>query len=204
MPDMADDIDDTDEHDADHGNGHRAMADFLELLANAIIAVRDLALDEKIKPAELKKLAKLERRLASNQTKLAAIEAHAEQTATALEARAAELDRREAANSAREAAFETSLCEAHDSLRQYYDNLAQEDRRIRYRILSHANLLHGYNAQLQDLPDWQAIRRMVPDLPADLPAAPPAEVISENVREDWAGHRFIAGTTLTRTVRGAV
>ena len=69
---MADDeIDDTD----DDGNGN--MADFLDLLANAIIALRDLAHNAKIRPAELKRLAKLNRQFADAQAKLAAVEAQA-------------------------------------------------------------------------------------------------------------------------------
>jgi hypothetical protein len=72
---MVDHDDDTDEHDADHGNGN--MADFLDLLANAIIAVRDLALNAKIKPAEIKKLAKLNRQFADSQVKLVDVERQA-------------------------------------------------------------------------------------------------------------------------------
>jgi hypothetical protein len=68
--------------------------------------------------------------------------------------------------------------------------------------MASADLLHGFNAQLQSLPSWQQIKQMVPDLPADLPAAPVAEIISENVREDWSGNIF-SPSTLTRTVRGA-
>jgi hypothetical protein len=40
---------------------------------------------------------------------------------------------------------------------------------------------------------------MVAGLPDDLPA-PAAEVVSENVRQDWTGHNFISGSTLTRSV----
>jgi hypothetical protein len=191
------DDNDTDEHDADHGDG---IASFLELLAEAIIAARDLALSAKIKPAEIKKRAKFERGLVDIQAKCAALTAHAEQTKAALDERAAELERREAETERRATEREASLREAYDHLRQYYDNLVQEDRRIRYRILASADLLHGYNSRLQDLPDWPAIERMVPGLSADLPAAPPAEVVSENVCEDWTGHTFIADSSLTRSV----
>jgi hypothetical protein len=62
-------------------------------------------------------------------------------------------------------------------------------------------MLHGFNEQLQDLPSWQQIKQMVPGLPDDLPAASPAEIISqENVREDWSGNVFVPGSTVTRTI----
>jgi hypothetical protein len=42
---------------------------------------------------------------------------------------------------------------------------------------------------------------MIADLPDDLPAEPPAEVVSQNVTGDWTrGHTFIPGSTLTRTI----
>ena len=69
-------IDQDDDHD--DGNGANGdMADFLDLLANAIIAVRDLALNAKIKPAEIKKLAKLNRQFADSQVKLVDVERQA-------------------------------------------------------------------------------------------------------------------------------
>jgi hypothetical protein len=64
-------------------------------------------------------------------------------------------------------------------------------------------LLHGFNERLQDLPDWPVIKQMIPGLPADLPA-PTAEVVSENVREDWTGHIFTPGSSLTRSINKAV
>jgi hypothetical protein len=149
----------------------------------------------------LKKLRRLGRDIDAAEQKLAALTAQSEQTEAALVEREAELAARSAEIERRKTEFENLRREAHEHLRGFYDSLAQEDRRIRYRILSSANLLHGYNARLQDLPDWPAIRQMVPDLAADLPA-PSAEVISENVREDWSGNIF-SPSTLTRTVRGA-
>jgi hypothetical protein len=59
--------------------------------------------------------------------------------------------------------------------------------------------LGNWNFDLQGVPNWQQLRRMVAGLPDDLPA-PAAEVVSENVRQDWTGHTFIAGSSLTRTV----
>jgi hypothetical protein len=191
------DDNDTDDHDADHGNG---IASFLELLAEAIIAARDLALSAKIKPAEIKKRAKFERGLVDIQARCAALTAHAEQTKAALDERAAELDAHEAETERRATEREASLREAYDHLRGYYDRIAEADRHLRYRLLSYANLLHGYNARLQDLPDWPAIKQMIPGLPPDLPVTPPAETAVREVTTDWTGHTFIAGSTLTRSV----
>jgi hypothetical protein len=53
------------------------MADFLDHFATAIIALRDLALNVKIKPAEIKKFARLERRVADATAKLADVEVQA-------------------------------------------------------------------------------------------------------------------------------
>jgi hypothetical protein len=162
-----------------------------------------IASNPKTIASAVKRLRRLDRQYSETEAKCAALAAQAQQTATALEERAAELAAREAALDARETAFAVSIAEARDNLRQYHDSLAQEDRRVRYRILSHADLLHGYNSRLQDLPDWPAIKQMIPGLPADLPAAPAAEVITSEVREDWAGNVFVPGSSLTRTVRGA-
>jgi hypothetical protein len=190
---MSDDDTNTDEHD---GNGYAepVMDPFTVALSLCQIAAKPATY-----AAALKKLRKLGRDIAAAEQKLAALTDQAEQKLAEFAARAVAIDERERAISERESSFEASLREAHDSLRQYHDNLAQEDRRIRYRILSHADLLHGYNSRLQDLPDWQQIKQMVPGLPPDLPATPPAEVVSENVREDWSGNVF-APSTLTRSI----
>jgi len=210
MVDHDDDIDVGDNDEIDDADDERVSVDpvaaalaLTDLLAEFSKAYK-LVTTDKAKAARLRAVAKLDRRAAAAEQKFAAITAQAEQVQAALDARAAALDERERAITQRESSFEASLHEAHDSLRQYHDNLAQEDKRIRYRILSYADLLHGYNAQLQSLPDWPAIKQLVPDLPADLPAAPVAEIVSENVREDWTGqHSFIADSSLTRSVRGA-
>jgi hypothetical protein len=60
--------------------------------------------------------------------------------------------------------------------------------------------LAGWNPTLQDLPTWDQLRRQIVDLPADLPAAPPVEVVSENMREDWSGNVFVPGSSLTRSI----
>jgi len=151
--------------------------------------------------AAVKKLRKVGRDIAAAEQKLAALTARTEQTEAALAEHEAELAARSAEIERRESLFEASLAEARDHLRAYYDSLAATDRRIRYRILSSADLLHGFNERLQDLPDWPAIKQMIPGLPADLPAAPPAEVTQETVTQDWTGqHTFIAGSTLSRSI----
>src|SRR6516164_6583845 len=63
------------------------MADFLDHFATAIIALRDLALNVKIKPAEIKKFAKLERQVADSQAKLAVIEVQARELVARAERR---------------------------------------------------------------------------------------------------------------------
>jgi hypothetical protein len=166
------------------------------------IALAQIA-NNKTLEAALKKLRAIDRKFADAQTKLAAVQAQAAELEAALAARAAAADARDRALDARTVEFEASLAEAHAALRASHDNLSDADRRLRYRILTHADLLHGFNEQLQTLPDWQQIKQMIPGLPDDLPA-PPAEVISENVREDWTGSVFVPGSSLTRTVRGAV
>jgi hypothetical protein len=197
-----------DQDDDEHDEFAEELADLtFDRIANAVDRIADaicrIALSPKAIPLARKKLDKLEREQAAiakenaeSEAALDAREAEIAQCAAELAARSAEIERRKTE-------LETSLREAHEHLRQYYDNLAQEDRRIRYRILSSANLLHGYIAQLQPLPSWDTIGRMIPDLPTDLPA-PAAEVVTQEVTSDWTGqHNFIADSTLTRTVRGA-
>ena len=185
-------IDDTADTDADY-----SMPDPFSL---AIELCRIAA-----KPATyagaVKKLRKIGKDIAAAEQKLAVLTARTEQTEAALAEHEAELAARSAEIERRESLFEASLAEARDHLRAYYDSLAATDRRIRYRILSSADLLHGFNERLQDLPDWPAIKQMIPGLPADLPAAPPAEVTQETVTQDWTGqHTFIAGSTLSRSI----
>jgi hypothetical protein len=191
---MVDHDDDTDEHDHDH------VSPAVDPFSAALVLI-DLALNPKAAKVGLKQLVKLDKDIGIAEKKFADLQSQAAAMQTALTQRAAELAAREAAISARESSFEASLREAHDHLRQYHNNLAQQDRRIRYRILSSADLLHGFNERLQELPDWPAIKQMIPGLPPDLPATPPAEVVTREVTTDWTGsHSFIAGSTLTRSV----
>jgi hypothetical protein len=174
-----------------------ALTDLVDTLHKAY----KLAITDKANRARLRAVAKLDRQAADAVAVRDEAQAAAAVIVAKIEHDTNALAERERAHDAREAAFEASLREAHDNLRQYYDNLAQEDKRIRYRILSSADLLHGYNARLQELPSWPAIKQMIPGLPADLPATPPAEVVTREVTTDWTGsHSFIAGSTLTRSV----
>ena len=120
--------------------------------------------------AAVKKLRKVGRDIAAAEQKLAALTARTEQTEAALAEREATVVARETALDARAVEFETSLQEARDHLRGFYASIAEADRHVRYRVLSHAGLLSGYNLELQDLPDWPAIRRMVVGLPDDPPS----------------------------------
>jgi hypothetical protein len=195
-------IDDETDDANGHGNGHDYGPALDEIdLFGAAIALCQVAQRAKAVEGALKRLRKIGRDTLVAERKLAAVEARAADTAAALAEREAELAAREAAIERRETELEVSLHEARDHLRQYHNNLAQEDRRIRYRILSSADLLHGFNERLQELPDWPAIKQMIPGLPPDLPAAPPAEVVTREVTTDWTGsHSFIAGSSLTRSV----
>jgi hypothetical protein len=197
-------IDQDDEHDDEHnhGNGYSPAVEEIDLFG-AAIALCQVAQRAKTVEGALKRLRKVGRDILAAERRRDALIAEVEQTKTALAEREAAVVAGEVALDERRDKFEASVAEAHDQLRRFHNSLAEEDRRIRYRILSSANLLHGYNAQLQDLPSWDTIGRMVPGLPPDLPAAPAVEVISENVREDWSGNVFVPGSSLTRTMRGA-
>jgi hypothetical protein len=189
---MSDNPDNTD------ATNHSTMPDpFTVALALCQVAANA----KTIEPA-LKRLRKLGRDIAKAEQKLAAVTAQVEQKQTALAERQAALAAREAAITDREDKLASELAEARDSLRVYYDNIAEADRHVRYRVMSYADLLGGFNPTLQDLPTWPQIRRLVAGLPEDLPAAP--EVIrQENAREDWTGNVFVPGSTLTRSINKA-
>jgi hypothetical protein len=153
------------DHDAATAANHSMPDPF----ALAISLCQIAANAKTIEPA-VKRLRKLGHDIEKAQQKLAAITAQAEQKQAALDARVAALDERDRALDARATEFESSLQEARDNLRGYYDRIAEADRHLRYRILSHADLLHGYNAQLQDLPSWDVLKRLVVGLPDDPPA----------------------------------
>jgi hypothetical protein len=202
---MADDdtIDDSDEHDgSDHGYSASAADPVLIALELCRIAS-----SPKTIATALKRLRKLDRQFADIQAKCAALEARAEQTAAALAERETAIAAREVALDAREAEFAASIEEARDHLRSYYDSIAAADRITRYRILNSASLLSNFNPQLQDLPDWPALRRLVVNLPPDPPplerevAAPRIDAmsdVSDDPNADRHGNVFLG--TLSRDV----
>jgi hypothetical protein len=177
------DEDDSEDHDNGNGSDYSAAVDPHTLGLMIAVTWCRVANNKTLERA-IKKLDRLNAQYADIQAKCAALTVHAEQTKAALDARAAELDAREAAITKREDEFAASIEEARDHLRGYYNSIAEEDRRIRYRILSFANLLHGYNAQLQDLPDWRQIKQLVPDLPPDPPAPAAAPVMPIDALSD--------------------
>jgi hypothetical protein len=198
MVDHDDDNIDTDTAGTDHGHPPPPADPVLIALQLCALA------NNKTVATAIKKLRRLDRQFADTQAKAAALAALAEQRNAALVQREAALDAREAAITEREDVFAASLNEARDNLRVYYNNIAEADRHIRFRVMSHAGLLGGFNPQLQDLPTWEQLRRLVVGLPEDLPAAPPTEVIrQENAREDWTGNVFVPGSTLTRSISKA-
>ena len=161
----------------------------------------------------LKKLRKLGRDIVAAEQKLAGLNAEVAQTEAKFVEREAALDARERALDARTTAFESSLQEARDHLAEYYDSIAEADRHLRYRILNHADLLHGFNAQLQDLPSWPAIRQLVVGLPPDPPplereaaAGPHIDVFSDTSDDPHAdrhGNVFLGALTRDVSHKGA-
>ena len=196
-----------DQDDEDHGgNGHdHGYAPALDPFTAALVLI-DLALNPKATKAALKKLAQVDKSIGAAEQKLVAVTAQVEQTNNALAERESAIAAREKALDEREAGFADALKDAHATLRQYYDSIAAEDTRVRYRIMAHANLLHGFNERLQILPSWQQLRQMVPDLPADLPALKQTDVMridalsdtSDDPNADRHGNVFLG--TLSRDV----
>jgi hypothetical protein len=187
---MADD--DTD--DTDHGYSAPA--------ADPVLIAIELCRIAKNKTLEtaIRKLAKLNRQYADTQAKVAALAAQAEQINAALAQREAAIVAREAALDARVTTFESSCTDVRDELREHHARLEQSHRQLIHRIMSTAGILGEWNWNLQSPPTWEQLRRMVADLPADLPVTPPAEVMQENVSQDWTGHSFVPGSTLTRSI----
>jgi hypothetical protein len=170
----------------------------------AVLTLCRLAANPKAGEAMLRRIRKAERAATAAEQRCATAEAKLEQRQAALDARASELDELTRAIAGRETAFEASLEQARDDLREFYDDLADTDRRIRFRIAHSNGLLDGFNERLQSLPTWEQIRQLVPGLPDDPPPPSAAEIVSRNVREDWTGHSFLAESSLTRSVNKAV
>jgi hypothetical protein len=199
-------IDHDDEDDGEAGNGHDySPVDEIDLFG-AAIALCQVAQRAKTIEAALKRLRKIGRDTLVAEQKLAGLEARAADTAAALAEREAELAARASEIERRETELAASIEEARDNLRAYYDRITEVDRHLRWRVLNHADLLHGYNAQLQDLPDWPVIRRMVAGLPPDPPplerdvAHPRIDALSDTFSDpnaDRHGNVFLG--TLTRS-----
>jgi hypothetical protein len=186
-----------DEHDGNNGNGYAVDPHTLGLMI-AVTWCR--VANNKALERTIKKLDRLDRKYVDTQAKLAALTAQATEIETALTRRAAELDARDAANIKREDEFASSLANAHAELYAHHNRIEQAHRQLVHRVMATAGILGNWNFDLQGVPNWQLLRRMVAGLPDDLPAAPAPEVVSRETREDWTGHTFIAGSSLTRTV----
>jgi hypothetical protein len=155
-----DDTDDTDNTAANH-----SMPDpFVLAIGLCQIAVNAKA----IEPA-LKRLHRLGRDIEKAEKKLAALTAQAEQTNAELAARVAALDEREAALDARKTEFESSLTDARDELREHHARLDDTHRQLVHRIVSCSGILADWNPNLQSLPTWDQLKRLVAGLPDDLP-----------------------------------
>jgi hypothetical protein len=180
------------------------ITDAVDRIADAICRI---ALSPKAIPLAQKKLDKLERKQAAIAKENAEREAVLDERDAELAQRTAAADERDRALDARATEFESSLQEARDNLAEYYNGIAEADRHIRYRILSHADLLGGYNPALQDLPSWDVLKRLVAGLPDDPPplerdvaSHPRIDVFSDTSSDpnaDRHGHVFLG--TLTRS-----
>jgi septal ring factor EnvC (AmiA/AmiB activator) len=172
------------------------------------VALCQVAANAKAIEPALKRLRKLGRDIAKAEQKLAAVTAAAEQTNAALAQREAAVVAREAALDARASEFENSVQEARDNLTGYYNSIAEADRHVRYRILASADLLSGYNPQLQDLPSWDVLKRLVVGLPDDPPplerdvaSHPRIDALSDTFSDPHADrHGNVFLSTLTRSV----
>jgi hypothetical protein len=156
--------------------------------------------------AAIKKLHRLDQRFADAQAKLAAVEAQAAEIETALTARAAALDERARALEDREAAFASQAGDVRDELREHHARLEQTNRSLIHRIMSTAGILGEWNWNLQSPPSWEQLRRMVADLPEDLPGPGPEPAVRIDAFSDVCSdpgadrHGNVFLSTLTRDV----
>jgi hypothetical protein len=151
--------------------------------------------------ARARALVRINQQIDDATTKLITLTAKAEQDEAAFAERVAALDAREAALAERDTAFESSAQTVRDELHAHHARIVAAERQLVYRIMSCAGITGEWSSDLRPLPTWQQLRQMVAGLPDDLPATPSAEVISENVREDWTGHTFLPN--LTRSINKA-
>jgi hypothetical protein len=167
---MTDDDHDTDdiadEHDGNNGNGYATDPHTLGLMI-AVTWCR--VANNKTLERTIRKLDRLDRKYADTKDKLTALTAQAAEIETALTQRVAAIDERERAQDARDAAFASQAQDVRAELRGYYNSIASADRHLRYRILSHAGMLSGYNPELQDLATWDQMKRLIVGLPDDPP-----------------------------------
>jgi hypothetical protein len=186
------------DHEDDQDNGHDYSVLELDSFATAI-ALCEIAQRAKPIATALKQLRKVGRDIAAAEAKLAAVTAQAEQKQAMLAERSAALDGRERTLDERESAFAVSAQDVRDELRQHHNRVEQAHRQLVHRIMSSSGILGNWNFDLQDPPTWQQLRRMIADLPDDLPAPAP-EAVTREVTQDWAGNVFVPGSSLTRTI----
>jgi hypothetical protein len=164
-----------------------------------VIALAKFVADARTVELRARALAKLNRHIREGETKLATATAAAEEIKAALAAREAAIAAREAAHEKRETVFESQAQDVRNELREHHARLEQMHRQLVHRIMSTAGILGNWNFDRQGVPSWEQLRRQIVDLPPDL-AAPAAEVMQETVTQDWVGHTFVPGSSLTRTV----
>ena len=124
--------------------------------------------------AALKKLRKLGRDIDAAEARLAAVQAQAAKIITKMESDVAAFDERVRAHDARETAFANSLTDARDELHVFHAHLEQTHRQLVHRIMSCSGILGEWNWDLQSPPSWGQLRKMIANLPDDLPATPSA------------------------------
>jgi hypothetical protein len=183
MVDHDDEIDDGASDGIDDADDERvsvdpvAAATALANLVTEFSKAYKLVTTDKAKAAALRAVARLDRQAADAVAMRDEAQAQAAAIVAKVESDTKVLAEREHALEVARGDFETSLQEARDHLRAYHDNIAEADRIIRHRILSHTGLLSGYVPELQDLPTWPQIRRLVVGLPDD-PTSLEREVVS--------------------------
>jgi hypothetical protein len=196
-------IDHDDEDDEGHHDDGDGMTDFLDRFADAIIAFRDLSLNAKIKPAEIKKRAKFDRQLAAAQAKLAVIEVQGRELVARAERDVAAI--RDEAQRRLDAA-----AAAEEELAQREQKIARLEQSWRY-IGEPETVLRGFQSpefsplQKARLAHGQPAGRDLDPLNLSQQAEPTAAIdalIKRDVgdeRSDHLGNSFSA-STLTRSV----
>jgi hypothetical protein len=115
-----------------------------------------------------------------------------------LEARAAALDKFAAELGLREREQNAKFDDARNELVAQHRKLVEIETAIKFRILRHAGALVGFNPELQSVPSFDTVDRMI-GVPVDTISemrAPGTEL----AREGWSGDKFSEQSTLTRSV----